>query len=41
MKKMVRQFVYGFTQMMMIFAANAQTVTNNKQEEKIRLLISQ
>ena len=42
MKRIVRQFVLGFAGMMMAGVANAQHVANdNKQEEKIRSLISQ
>ena len=42
MKGTARQFVFGFICMMIAAAANAQhTVKDNKQEEKIRSLISQ
>lgn len=42
MKKIIRQFVIGLAWMMIIGATNAQHIPNdNKQEEKIRALISQ
>ena len=42
MKRTVKQFVFGFTWMMLTCVANAQQAANNsKQEEKIRSLISQ
>ncbi|MHA4806854.1 fibronectin type III-like domain-contianing protein [Flavitalea flava] len=42
MKKTVRQFVTGFSWIMMTYAANAQQAPkDDKQEEKIRSLISQ
>jgi beta-glucosidase len=42
MEKIVKQFVFGFTWMMIAGMVNAQHVANdNKQEEKIRSLISQ
>lgn len=42
MKNVIKQFVFGFTCTMMTYLVNAQQVANdNKQEERIRSLISQ
>jgi beta-glucosidase len=41
MKKIIKQFVFGSAWMMIAFVVNAQHPNDNKQEEKIRSLISQ